>query len=289
MESIRYYPGIYREVAAFASVMTFSTVLSLMLYKIKGDKKYKKLALFFTCIVFVSTLKKTILVLLVVWFLYIIYFYSVKKLINIKTGGFVFVVVLVLLQSGILQNIEQNIDYHDRVGNEGHVRIAMYITSVKIAVDHFPLGSGFGTFGSFASLINNPIEEGYFDYKFNDIYQEYGVHSLAGNGEEAARDGTLTHLDTYWPHIIAETGLIAVFLIICFFYKICSVCMKERNNPSVYIKCIYFYVCVCVISFFIEGLGLIQPEIPFYIFFISGLTGILLNNEKKVRRLYNCP
>ena len=35
---------------------------------------------------------------------------------------------------------------------KGHVRIGMYLASFNIASDFFPSGSGFGSFGSLASI-----------------------------------------------------------------------------------------------------------------------------------------
>ena len=111
------------------------------------------------------------------------------------------------------RNIDQNLLYLNAVGGEEHVRLGMYIASTKISSEYAPFGSGLGSFGSFASIINNPISDGYFDYRFNDLYYRHGIDDLAGNSEDRSREGGNTMLDTYWPHILGELGIFGLLII----------------------------------------------------------------------------
>jgi hypothetical protein len=71
-------------------------------------------------------------------------------------------------------------------------RTALYATSGAIAVDHFPLGTGFGSFGSYASRVY-----------YSDIYVEYGLSNLYGLSASASFFIT----DTFWPMVIGEGGI----------------------------------------------------------------------------------
>lgn len=76
-------------------------------------------------------------------------------------------------------------------------RSIMTSTSFQIMKDYFPIGTGFGTYGSAAAAENySPV---YMLYGFNDI------HELASWNPMAFLN------DTFWPIIIGQTGLIGTF------------------------------------------------------------------------------
>jgi hypothetical protein len=81
-------------------------------------------------------------------------------------------------------------------------RTALYVASVAIARDHFPLGAGLGRFGSQMSRAD-----------YSPVYAQYGLTKIPGLA--AADSGSVT--DTFWPMLLGETGLFgllayAVFL-----------------------------------------------------------------------------
>jgi hypothetical protein len=75
-------------------------------------------------------------------------------------------------------------------------RIVFYYNSFLVFFDYFPFGSGFGTFGGYAAANYN-----------QSLYNELNF----GNYTWYNQNVFLT--DTYYPHVIAETG---VFGVICF-------------------------------------------------------------------------
>jgi hypothetical protein len=107
-------------------------------------------------------------------------------------------------------NYNENAFYLNDVGPSGHVRIGMYLASFNIMLDFFPLGSGMGTFGSLASIVNG---------WYSTIYFDYGVAYIGANSPEEVNIGHHTLLDTYWPHIWGELGLLGsiLFLNLWFF------------------------------------------------------------------------
>lgn len=286
-QPLRYFPGLFRESAAYATTMSVSVVIALVLNYISKKQIFLNLALYFTIIVFLTTIKKAIFVSAFTWMFYQFFFSNSTKNIFITARFWLtFAVIGFVSFAAIYENIEKNIRYLENVGAEEHVRLGMYIASGDIAYDHFPLGSGLGTFGSLASIINDPISEGYFDYQVNPIYQEYGVDGLAGNSEIRLREGGNTILDTYWPHITAELGVFGLILLMMYWGRPIARYFKiiKIVNDDVIKGSLFYIICVYT-SIFIEGIALIQPEIPFFVFFHSGLSAILIrniidNNEK---------
>lgn len=91
----------------------------------------------------------------------------------------------------IYQKIMVNISYDDLT--EATARLAMHITSIEIAYDHFPLGAGYSTFGS--SFSASP---------YSILYSDYGLSHIYGLSEN-------------YPNYIADTQLSPMFAELGFF------------------------------------------------------------------------
>lgn len=72
-------------------------------------------------------------------------------------------------------------------------RTALYVASVAIARDHFPLGGGFGRFGSYISRA-----------EYSPLYERYGLTRIYGLSEVSP----MALNDTFWPSVLGETGVI---------------------------------------------------------------------------------
>lgn len=94
-------------------------------------------------------------------------------------------------------------------------RSALVTTSIKIANDHFPIGSGFGTFGSNASKIN-----------YSPIYQKYEINNVWGMTQT---DGAFIS-DNFWPMIIGQFGYIGFAAFIVLIITIFNLIQKTYNN-----------------------------------------------------------
>jgi hypothetical protein len=79
----------------------------------------------------------------------------------------------------------------------GNPRVLLYVTSVEIARDHFPLGAGLGRYGS--PLSRDPDN-------FSPLYRQYGLDHIWGLTPHYSAYIT----DTYWPHILGEAGVFAL-------------------------------------------------------------------------------
>lgn len=78
-------------------------------------------------------------------------------------------------------------------------RYQLLITSISIAKKSFPVGTGFGTFGSYMSAIH-----------YSPVYQIYGISNVHGLIEGA----TYFTSDSFWPMILGETGIVGLIAIV---------------------------------------------------------------------------
>ncbi|PJN90307.1 hypothetical protein [Bacillus sp. mrc49] len=72
-------------------------------------------------------------------------------------------------------------------------------TSIKIATDYFPFGSGLGLFGSHASRLN-----------YSPLYQKYNISEVWG----LSKTNPAFITDSYWAMTIAELGFMGVILLL---------------------------------------------------------------------------
>lgn len=93
-------------------------------------------------------------------------------------------------------------------------RGALSFTSIKIAIDNFPLGTGFGTFASWASGTS-----------YSPVYSLYGISGVWG----LTKDWPQLVSDVFWPMVIAQNGflgLILYFMILYYLFRIVMQCSK---------------------------------------------------------------
>ncbi len=74
-----------------------------------------------------------------------------------------------------------------------NARNVLYGASLQIAGDKFPLGVGFGRFGSWGSRL-----------QYSPVYTEYGIAGVWGLSPNAPR----FIMDTTWPSILGEAGVL---------------------------------------------------------------------------------
>ena len=269
---LRFNFGFFREVGAFGSFMNIACVFCLYLYKQTKRNFFLYLSIYFSGIIIYTILKKVIISNIFVWVIYLLTNGNSTKLIKTFYLGLVFIfVVLLLNNSSINDNITQNIDYFNDNGAEGHVRIAMYLASFKIAIKNFPFGSGLGTFGSLGSIFGH----------YSPLYYTYGVNTIGSNDVSSVINGHHTLLDTFWPHIVAELGIIGTFLYTYLYIFPILYLRKYRNNFTKGYKNLYFLIFCLIMCSIWEGFTLYTPEIPVFIFINFGITSIGIAAFKK--------
>lgn len=270
-EAMRYDFGVFREVGAYATAMTIGVAACLAEYYLDRKRIFILLAVILSLFVFITVLKKSMLSCIFVWILFIIFFRDYKKIIFFLV---LLAIIMMAIMPSLQENIVENVDYLNAVGFENHVRLGMYLTAARIAIDYFPVGSGFGSFGSLASIIDG----------YSPLYYEYGVDKIGANSEQAVLDGQHTLLDTFWPHIIAELGVFGTF----FYLYLAFSPIKEaigycsQINTKNELKVLALFVIAVNGLILWEGLFLYTPEIPAFIFVGALISGIFVGIIKRM-------
>lgn len=119
------------------------------------------------------------------------------------------------------------------------VRGAMTAASGPIALEHFPLGSGGGTFGSAPS----------YQFGYSETYYAYQINTLYGGSPEYSN----FLQDVFWPKILAESGAIGLILYSSFFLiflrRISSPKFKSSHLTTINKRlCLSFIITVMLIS-----------------------------------------
>ena len=130
-----------------------------------------------------------------------------------------------------------NIYFVEGLENDSIARNALYVTSVQVLKDYFPLGSGLGTFGVDATKVY-----------YSPLYYKYGLNSIWGLSENY--DSYIA--DTYFPVIIAQFGIVGLFL----FYKFVRFVIVKSNRS--YIngqRPIYLVILLILSTLIIESIA----------------------------------
>lgn len=104
-----------------------------------------------------------------------------------------------------------------------NARIVLTLGAVDVAAEHFPLGAGFGRYGSFIA-----------GQDYSPEYSVRGFNSVFGLGNTPARGPYLT--DTQWPAVVGETGFLGGVLFLGWlvaFYRRVRRNLEHGDQPLV--------------------------------------------------------
>ncbi len=121
---------------------------------------------------------------------------------------------------GIIVAFDQ-INYY-YIETDNSARSELTKKSIEIAKDYFPIGTGFGTYGSYMSAQN-----------YSKVYYLYNLQNV--HGLEPERTSFIS--DTFWPMVLGQFGVIGF---VCYLIAILNIYEKiqkefDENN-------LYFYV-----------------------------------------------
>ena len=134
---------------------------------------------------------------------FILVYYLIKK----KKQKFTLKSLLPLVPAVALIGWSQVEFYFIRLG-EKSARAQLLIKSIQIARDHFPLGAGFGTYGSHYSAIY-----------YSPLYYKYGLSAIYGLSEKMYS----FICDSFWPMILGQAGFFGMV-----FYCLALVKLLQR-------------------------------------------------------------
>ena len=112
-------------------------------------------------------------------------------------------------------------------------RGAMLNTAFKIGKDYFPLGTGFGTFGSYLSGTN-----------YSKVYSLYGIDQVYG----MTIDNIQAISDNYWPMILGQTGFLGLILQIIVWKNLFKRFNNFKRVPLYYLSSMFSLLFLLVSS-----------------------------------------
>ncbi len=128
--------------------------------------------------------------------------------------GLLFVCMVLIMAYPILKFI-YNQSAIDGIMSSADPRIVFYVLGVEIANDYFPFGSGLGTYGGFVAANYDSLV--YLDYGYQDYYWYLQGNFLA---------------DTFWAHILGETGYLGLLFYLLSLSSIIVIALKYLKLDS---------------------------------------------------------
>lgn len=153
------------------------------------EKKINKKYIIMTVFIITSTLRIKAIGFCCLFILLYLYVSKTNKRITISKMGLFAIIAILIAYNQINYYFLKNAD---------SARNVLLITSIKIARDYFPLGAGFGTFGSYMAAKNYSI-----------LYYKYGINNVFG----LTKDGEFL-CDSFWPMILGQFGIFGMILYI---------------------------------------------------------------------------
>lgn len=145
----------------------------------------------------------------------------------------------------------------------GHsARSVMLQTSFEIMKDYFPIGTGFGTYGSAeAAKTYSPV---YLLYNFNDNWELRDISNVENSLRLISKEGGyLQHMyqtyptfitwpsflnDQFWPIVFGQTGILGTIVFLAILCVLLKRCLCVRNFDVYAYVGMLFVMCYLVIS-----------------------------------------
>ena len=158
------------------------------------------------------------------------------------------------------------------LGNQGETaRQVLDETGKEILKDYFPIGVGFGKFGTYYAALN-----------YSEYYYIYGISDVYG----LTKDDPKYSMDTFWPAIMGETGflglIVYIYLVVSIFKQLFKCINLGEKRPNV--DKIYNLTSILIfIQFVVESYGEATFNTSPQNILVAIFIGISLNtyNKKK--------
>lgn len=135
-----------------------------------------------------------------------------------KIGSKAVFFILVLIGCAALLSLDKiNFYFSDESYISGFARAVLTRVSFFVADDHFPLGAGFGTFGTHVSGV-----------EYSELYSVYGIDNVFG----LTRDEPMFVSDVYWPMVLAQFGYFGVALMVFVFVLLATEFVHFFNESN---------------------------------------------------------
>lgn len=173
----------------------FYFLLPLLTADLKfGINRYKKITIVLACVMWMSSMRSRAFSFVAMYaMLAFLYFRNNDRT---KPGRFRWDYLIVIGIVALAFSFDQLIFYFT---NDTQARSLLLRNSIYVMKEYFPIGAGFGTYGSDVAA----------EY-YSSLYNMLGFSSIYGMG----KTNTIYLNDNYWPMIFGQFGIIGTVLII---------------------------------------------------------------------------
>ena len=175
---------------------------------------YKKMVIGVALFVWLFTLRSRAIAFIAIYIL-VMFFTGIKKNQTIKLK-FIYVVPILLV--AVLLTWDQIVFYFD---SDTQARAVLFKYGLITLKDFFPIGAGFGTYGSDIAKTN-----------YSKLYHKYGFNRIYGMSENTAYYLN----DNYWPMIMGQFGLLGLIVTVTVLFLFMKRVLKDLNTNK------YFYL-----------------------------------------------
>ncbi len=268
-----------RHAGYFAAFMIFCALMSFTKYTLQKRKIDLIYFLVFILGIVISTRRKPLigLILSLIIFFIVVPSSTLRfKFRKLSIIGTLIAIITFLFFDLINDVLQSGYTYFYQLDNLDIARNALYVIAITISSQYFPLGLGFAQFGGATSFIN-----------YSNAYYEYGLNRVYGLGPGI--DESMFGMDTYWPYLIGQIGLLGLIIFLYMLWKLFLFLKSKIRSELFYIK----FLSISSVCILVEAIweAFTSPVFSntFYIYFIFVPIGFLMSFEKNIskNRLYD--
>lgn len=180
------------------------------LFLVTNNIKKNILEIIMLLVILLTTLRLKAIAAAFIITIMIIYVLITKKKLNLAKFAVIGIFALIIA-------FDQVSYYY--LESDDSARKQLSLKSIEIAKDYLPIGTGFGTYGSYMSAVN-----------YSNVYYLYNLSEIHGLQE----GNTVFVSDTFWPMILGQFGLIGVISYILCLYIIYKEIQDGFNKENIY-------------------------------------------------------
>ena len=184
--------SIFAHEGDFGWFMAFVALYSFAFFLVLGKLRYFVFGLLFSIVGFLSMRRKP-LAGMVVGLLSGLHWQPLSKKVRFGVAFGLMGAILLVASWPRIDSLYQDMVAVYFKNTSVPARNALYLKSIAIAQDCFPLGAGLGRYGSWMSRVH-----------YSPSYKEYGISNIEG----LSPDNPQFINDTFWPMILGELGII---------------------------------------------------------------------------------
>lgn len=232
-DSIRFGIRSYKFIYSFYNVLVFNVVILISVLMSDNKNNFIYYLMAFAVLIFTLRTKALIVIALFVVFKIM----QIKKNNPIIYGGIIskmkYIIPMILF---VFIVTKDKIMTYISFGKYASIRIGALFTGFDIMKDHFPLGSGFGTYGTSLSYST--------DSKLYSIYNSINYELMMD-----PNFGYASMSDTYWPAIYAQIGIIGfIVFIYCMILCFKSIRYNKGADGANKIASMFIMIYMLVVS-----------------------------------------